>query len=181
MRDNKDMSNKMTDYQKELEAYAQKKLVTSYAKRTHTKPFPTNKILVALVLLAAWTWFYGPETLEQASKFSPPALKSRLTQAASTLSGLRNKQVSEAQVEAPLPAPNPPADIRASQKAAAAVTNEAHQASMGPSEPADIPMVRIEGRWYPKSSDNIYLINGKRILYIDNLAGVRATPDKEKK
>jgi hypothetical protein len=30
--------------------------------------------------------------------------------------------------------------------------------------------VRIDGKYYPKSPDNIYNINGKRIFYVNNRA-----------
>lgn len=35
-------------------------------------------------------------------------------------------------------------------------------------KPSSSDIVQIEGRWYKKSPDNIYYINGRRVFFIDN-------------
>lgn len=184
------MSEKrLEDYLQDLQQYAkedakQKKL--EY-EQSFKEPFvfPWTKVIIGAAILATIFWNHinaGIESLKQTDMAqrvvemaravkhvkvtieTDPSRAEGSDTAASTGAGVSGGVISE--TRGPRPVQAPPNGTLGSVDAGHSGGGSAEAPGASGAESKD-DMVQVEGKWMKRSPDNIYYINGRRVLYID--------------
>lgn len=135
-----------------------------YSKQLRKKPFPVNKILFVMVILLGAGYY-----------FLDMKMAKRVAINLTKKDGYKNltpKNISK------LTAPLPEEDVAHSAGAttgngvegAAATSmssNSAGDTNSDERRPED-DLVFIQGKYYKKTRDNVYIINGRRVFYVNN-------------
>jgi uncharacterized membrane protein YgcG len=155
---------KAADYYKELEKTgkahaADDAFRKGYVERMRKKPFPVKWVLLAIVLCLGALIYYrktllAPAVIEKISKKYP---QSKVVNMAVDLA----KDVVESDLPAAAPMGSVPGGSNAGADGAGNATNDQQKDPMA-------GLIFIEGKYYKKTPDNIYIINGKRVFYVDN-------------
>jgi hypothetical protein len=66
--------------------------------------------------------------------------------------------------------------LPAQQQSNASASSTAAQAPEQKPTAVQSDYVKIDGRWFKRSADNTYMVNGRKVLYIDNRHQQGATP-----